>query len=112
MDGWGRVIAAVIDRRAELGWTQERLATEAGIGVRTVRNLESGRTRRIQAVVRVKIERALGWESGEFRRIESSNGDPKDDPRDLAIYRAALRERGEDDAAAVLDFLRRRRSGT
>lgn len=108
MDDWDRVIAAVIDRRAELGLTQERLAAEANVAVRTIRSLERGEAHP-QPVTRRKIEKALGWKPGEFRRIENENGGPQDDPRDLAIYRAVLREQGEEDAAAVLEFLRDRR---
>lgn len=107
MNGWGRVIAAVIDRRSELGWTQKQLAAEAGVSERTIQNLEGGK--KPLPVIRGKIERALGWKPGEFRRIENENGGPQDDPRDLAIYRAVLRESGEEDAAAVLEFLRDRR---
>lgn len=108
MDDWDRVIAAVIDRRAELGLTQERLAAEANVAVRTIRSLERGEAHP-QPVTRRKIEKALGWKPGEFRRIENENGTPRDDPRDLAIYRTVLREQGEEDAAAVLEFLRDRR---
>ncbi|MGO1440064.1 MAG: helix-turn-helix transcriptional regulator [Brevibacterium yomogidense] len=32
----------VIELRQELGWTQERLADEAGVGLRTVQRLEAG----------------------------------------------------------------------
>ena len=70
MNGWDRVIAAVIDRRAELGWTQKQLAAEAGVGERTIQNLESGK--KPLPVIRARIERALGWEPGEFRRIEAA----------------------------------------
>jgi transcriptional regulator with XRE-family HTH domain len=69
MDGWGHVIAAVVDRRAELGWTQKDLAAEAGVSERTIQNLEAGT--RPQAKTRHRIERALGWGNGEMRRIEA-----------------------------------------
>lgn len=77
MDGWGRVAAAVVDRRAELGWTQKDLAAEAGVSERTVQGLEAGRVP--QARNRSKIERALGWENGEMRRIEEdpAHGKPR-----------------------------------
>ncbi len=32
----------VIELRQERGWTQERLAAEAGVGLRTVQRLEAG----------------------------------------------------------------------
>ena len=76
MDGWDRVIAAVIDRRSQLGWTQKRLAAEAGVAERTVQNLEGGK--RTQPLNRSKIERALGWQVGEMRRIAESGEAPPD----------------------------------
>jgi transcriptional regulator with XRE-family HTH domain len=75
MDGWGHVIAAVVDRRAELGWTQKDLAAEAGVSERTIQNLEGGT--RPQARTRHKIEHALGWASGEMRRIETEAPEPR-----------------------------------
>jgi transcriptional regulator with XRE-family HTH domain len=67
VNGWDRVTAAVIDRRSELGWTQRRLADEAGVAERTIQNLEAGKVP--QPLKRAQIEKALGWEPGEFRRI-------------------------------------------
>lgn len=72
MNGWDRVIAAVIDRRSEFGWTQKRLASEAGVAPRTIQNLEAGK--RPQPLIRSKIEKALSWPQGEMRRIEKDNG--------------------------------------
>jgi transcriptional regulator with XRE-family HTH domain len=34
--------ARIIELRQAQGWTQERLATESGVGVRTVQRLEAG----------------------------------------------------------------------
>ena len=79
MDGWGRVVAAVVDRRAELGWTQKGLAAQAKVSERTVQNLEAGA--RPQARNRHKIEQALGWPSGEMRRIEE--GRDRSPPRSV-----------------------------
>jgi len=106
MDQWARVVAAVIDRRAELGWTQKRLAEEAGVGERTVQNLEGGK--RPWPVNRVKIERALGWEPGEFRRIEEKDGYEPPILRPSTV-RELVDDIGEEDAAAVAEFLERRR---
>lgn len=77
VNGWGRVVAAVVDRRGELGLTQKGLALKAGVGERTIQNLEAGKQPR--SVIRSKIERALGWEPGEFRRIAESDGEPEED---------------------------------
>lgn len=81
MNGWDRVIAAVIDRRSELGWTQRRLAEEAGVAERTIQNLEAGK--RPQPLIRTKIEKALGWKSGEFRRIAEKEPEQPKIPRSL-----------------------------
>lgn len=85
MDGWDRVAAAVEDRRSALDWTQRRLAEEAGVAERTVQNLEAGK--RPQARIRGRIERALGWEPGELRRI--AEGQPEPEP---VIPKSLLRE--------------------
>lgn len=88
MDGWGRVITAVVDRRAELGWTQKELAGAAGVSERTVQNLEGGV--RPQARNRHKIERALGWPNGEMRRIEAAEEPPPPPPPRLSEETKAL----------------------
>lgn len=102
MNGWDRVTAAVIDRRSGLGWTQKRLAVEAGVGERTIQNLEAGKVP--QPLIRAKIEKALGWEPGEFRRIAESDKEPD-------IVPPGLRERiyeilPEDRAKVVEDAVR------
>jgi transcriptional regulator with XRE-family HTH domain len=91
MEDWGRVSGAVIDRRAELGLTQKGLALKAGVSERTVQNLEGGR--RPQPLIRGKLEKALGWEPGEFRRIAEQ---PQDGPASL-IPRSLRREITEND---------------
>jgi transcriptional regulator with XRE-family HTH domain len=74
VNGWDRVTVAVIDRRSELGWTQKRLAAESGVAERTIQNLEAGKVP--QPLVRAKIETALGWAPGEFRRIAEREEEP------------------------------------
>jgi len=59
--------AAAIARRAELGLTQEELATKAGVAPRTVTYFEAGRWPNPHT--RARIERALGWPSGEISRL-------------------------------------------
>lgn len=108
MDNWGRVVAAVIDRRASMGWTQERLAKEAGVGLRTIQNLEAGK--RPWPVNRSKIEVALGWENGEFRRIEEDGYEaPVLRPETIRQLEEDL---GKEEAATVVaGILERRRHG-
>lgn len=78
MNDWGRAIAAVIARRSELGLTQRDLAAKAAVAERTVQNLEAGK--RPQPLIRAKIEKALGWESGEMERIASRESEPEPPP--------------------------------
>lgn len=92
MNGWDRVIAAVVARRAELELTQRELALKAGVAERTVQNLEAGK--RPQPLIRGKIERALGWPTGEMGRIASAP-EPKTAPDVLA------EQFGEDKAARL-----------
>ena len=106
MTGWDRVVDAVIDRRAELGWTQERLAAEADVAVRTIRSLERGEARP-QPTTRGKIERALGWRPGEFRRIEREEP-PQVPPR---LRQDIIDFLGERRAAAVLANMDREMRG-
>ena len=70
MNGWDRVIAATVARRAELGLTQKELALEAGVAERTIQNLEGGK--RPQPLKRGMIEKALGWAPGEMDRMASA----------------------------------------
>lgn len=108
MNGWDRVIAAVIDRRSEFGWTQKRLASEAGVAPRTIQNLEAGK--RPQPLIRSKIEKALGWPQGEMRRIEKENGDKEPAvPRD--VLDAIRREVAPGDQQRVIDAVERELQG-
>lgn len=93
MDGWDRVAAAVVDRRSELGLTQKDLASKAAVAERTIQNLESGR--RLQALVRARVERALGWEQGEFRRIAEAQREPDPYPFVPSLLRKDIAGNGE-----------------
>lgn len=107
MNGWDRVTAAVIDRRSELGWTQKRLASEAGVGERTIQNLEAGKVP--QPLIRAKIETALGWKAGEFRRIAERTEEPDIVPPGLREHVREIfpdRERAERVEAAIEAALR------
>ena len=98
MTGWDRVTAAVVDRRSELGWTQKRLADEAGVAERTIQNLEAGKVP--QPLKRAQIEKALGWKPGEFRRIAERDEEPDIVPAGL---REAVREILPPDRAKVVE---------
>jgi transcriptional regulator with XRE-family HTH domain len=60
----------VVDRRSEMGLTQAEFAQQAGIGERTVQNIEAGK--RPQPLTLAAIARALGMETAELRRIADS----------------------------------------
>jgi transcriptional regulator with XRE-family HTH domain len=46
-------VTRIIDLRQQLGWTQERLATESGVGLRTIQRLEAGRDASLETLSRV-----------------------------------------------------------
>lgn len=69
-----RVADLVRARRGKLDLSQEELAAKAGVSLRTVTNIESGRTWPI-ATNRSKLEGALGWADGDLVRI-GRGGEP------------------------------------
>lgn len=52
--------ALVLVRRRELGWSQERLAEEAGVSDATVRKIETGDAAHVQGAKLVAVREALG----------------------------------------------------
>ena len=111
MDAHGRLRAgqATAARRGRMDLTQEELASKAGVSARTIGDLESGKRWPI-ARNRTRIELALEWPDGEIAR-KAQEPAPETPLIRPGLYRELVREVGDDDAAAVLDFLRRRRSG-
>lgn len=79
--------------RERLHWSQERLATETGTTVRTVRNWErTGRVRNRQGA----IEQVLGISLGDDQDVQPSSIDDALDrvERELAELRRIRREEG------------------
>lgn len=73
---------AIRTRRLELGWTQHRLAHQAGISVATVRKLEAHKQPYYRALTLVPLCLALGWRSDALDNLlppGSQLGDPPDD---------------------------------
>ena len=109
MKGRQRAAAAVAARRGELDMTQQQLSAAAGVDSKTIGNLES-RGRWPIATTRARIEKALGWPSGEMERIASLEPAPAVPPG-LADYirnRSGLPAEIREQAIAVLeDFLSR-----
>ena len=64
--------AVVVDRRSDLGMTQAELALKAGVGERTIQNVEAGK--RPQPLTLAAIARALGMETAELRRAGGALG--------------------------------------
>jgi transcriptional regulator with XRE-family HTH domain len=63
-----RAARYVRTQRGELGLSQESLAEQAGVNVKTVRSLERGE-RWPNAASRAKIERSLQWADGDLTRV-------------------------------------------
>lgn len=62
--------AAVRDRRAYLGFTQESLAsTDDALSLKTIRAIEAGHPRRFQAMTLIALDRMLRWPDGKARSI-------------------------------------------
>jgi transcriptional regulator with XRE-family HTH domain len=94
-----RAAQAFTDRRGGLGLTQEDIAREAGIAVRTVQNFESGRWPNPKT--RGLLERAVRWPAGEIARLASPPR-PRIDPQLLD----RVRELDPDDREWMAEWLR------
>lgn len=88
-----RVARLVINRRGELGLTQQELADRAQVDIKTIYNLESGE-RWPQARNRFKIERALGWVAGSLDALAEGKDAGFQFPTRAELIDDALRRRG------------------
>lgn len=61
---WAALAAAVRQRRAWLGLTQEQLAPRGGPSSRAVRDIEAGRLRPLTETTLAKLDRSLEWDHG------------------------------------------------
>lgn len=67
----GRALADfVVSRRCDLGMTQAEFAAKAGVGERTVQNIEYGK--RLASLTLAAVARALGMTSAELRRAAAA----------------------------------------
>lgn len=72
----GRALADfVVSRRCDLGMTQAEFAVKAGLGERTVQNIEYGK--RPASLTLAAVARALGMTSAELRRAAASAAEPE-----------------------------------
>lgn len=75
-------------RREELQWSQQRLAEESGVSIRTIPRLESGSFGRLRRTTATALSTALGIPEDELRPpVEYS-----DEPEQLARIEAKLDE--------------------
>lgn len=102
-DGRRRAALAVAARRGELEWTQQQLADEAHVDVKTIGNLES-RGRWPNARNRARIERALGWTLGRLAQIALSP-EPVRDPITAKLRAEIVAELGPEAAEGVIAYL-------
>lgn len=75
---------AIRTRRLELGWTQHRLAHQAGISIATVRKLEAHKQPYYRALTLVPLCLALGWRSDALDNLLPPGGQPGVPPDDTA----------------------------
>jgi transcriptional regulator with XRE-family HTH domain len=109
---------AVRARRLDLGWTQQQLASAAGVSLATVRNVEAGAQAHYRALTRHGICRALGWPPDALAAL-SQEGEPDlpdagmdHDVELLAAFNGALAQLSPAERAEVLEFARRLADGS
>jgi hypothetical protein len=66
---WSRLARYVIDRRNELGLTQEDVRAAGGPSTATLRNIEGALQDSYKPGSLAKLERVLGWATGSVRKI-------------------------------------------
>jgi transcriptional regulator with XRE-family HTH domain len=66
---WGRLARYVRERREDLGFTQEDVATKGGPSTATLRLIENGTQETYRQKSLRQLEAALGWEPGSVRKI-------------------------------------------
>lgn len=104
----------------ELGWTQQRLAAEAGISVATLRKLESGTQAAYRQLTIVPLCRALGWPPDTLDGLapDTQGSDtaslpaPADTPdrTSIAAFSGELANLTTEEMAAIVDFVRQLRA--
>jgi transcriptional regulator with XRE-family HTH domain len=70
---WRRLRRHVSGELARRGWTQQDLAREAGVAIRTISRLLTGRMRRVPRSA-AGVDRALGWPDGRTERLLTDPG--------------------------------------
>jgi transcriptional regulator with XRE-family HTH domain len=94
-----RVGRYIEDRRGFLGMSQKQLADAAGVDIKTIYNLESGRRWPV-ATTRGAIEVALEWSPGDLTRI-AEGGEPTVEVEMSNGETAVVGERTAEDPGAM-----------
>jgi transcriptional regulator with XRE-family HTH domain len=107
---------AVRARRLGIGWTQQQLASHAGVSLATIRNIESGAQARYRALTRHGLCRALGWPADALESL-AQDGEPDlpashDDVELLAAFGGTLARLTDAERSQVLEFARRLAEGS
>jgi len=96
--------AAFIERRRQLGLTQEDIAHLADVVAKTVYNFEV-RHRWPNSRTRARLEQAVDWPQGEIERIAGPSRPPVNLPPELLEQAQQLRnEVGEETFAQLMAF--------
>lgn len=66
---WSALANAVIERRTQLGLTQQDVQAAGGPATATLRNIEGAHNTTYRKVILSRLEKALGWKSGSVRAI-------------------------------------------
>lgn len=76
-EGWARLGQALASARRALGLTQEELATEAGVGLGSVKNAEAGTVPKARMPYTIPaIAKALGWPDGSVDGVLAGGAPP------------------------------------
>lgn len=94
--------------RARLRLTQQELADEIGVSVKTINNLETGRTGPPRPGTRTRLEDALGWSAGSIRTV-LAGGQPTVTSRNSASEAEVDRSAVGGDQEGREPYLKRRR---
>ena len=69
-DPWDLIPIAVLQKRLDLGLTQQEAADRAGVSLSTWNLLETGNQRRFRPLTLAAIAKALRWTPDSFQRME------------------------------------------
>lgn len=78
-NNWDAVIGAIRAERGRLRWSQEDLASRAGVSLGTIKNLEGQHAYKRTPVEPLRaVDAAFGWEQGTLERKLAFGQEPSD----------------------------------